>query len=233
MYARAPTEGPSLKRTPLNLADDEILSEAKIECGPEFAETGSQSEPVKPAGREGFSESGFSADPVKRSETEPLIDHNRVPTKDSTAEPLSTASLLEFQTAWGTSAIDNVNRTMRAWAALTVEQRHAALAGIKPFKAELERAKRTHTIAGWRYLEERRWELLAVSAGDWVDVKSLTRDWWALLFAKIERGDPVVPFAEYTLNNFGAVPVKRDAMPTFDQVARLEAYPADGDVMAA
>jgi hypothetical protein len=231
IHTRAPSKGPSFKRTPLNLAGDEIF-----ECGPEFAENEpacTEPFPEKPAGQEGLSKTPSDEERIKYSGTVYLNGSEKAQIRGAAAEPSSTASLAEFQAAWGTSAIDNVNRTMRAWGALTIEQRHAALAGIKPFKAELERAKRTHSIAGWRYLEEKRWELLAVSTGEWVDVKRLSRDWWALLFAKIERGEPVASFAEYTLNNFSAVPVKRDAMPTFDQVARLEAYPADGDAMKA
>jgi len=67
-----------------------------------------------------------------------------------------------------------------------------------------------------------------VSRG-WVDVKPLSRDWWALLFAKIERGEKVAAFAGYSVNNFGDLPVKKDDMPTFDQVACLESYPCDGE----
>lgn len=147
---------------------------------------------------------------------------------------VSTARFAEFQASWGTSVIDNVSRTVRAWCALTIEQRQAALAGIKPFKAELDRAKRTHCIAGWRYLEERRWEILnAATGGDWIDVKALSRDWWALLFNKIDSGEPFSFFVQYSLANFNTIPHKREAMPGLDKIARLEAYPSDGGVMKA
>jgi hypothetical protein len=236
-HARAPTELPSSKGTPLN------------------SQRGPSDQKKNAAGKEGFSKTGCREYPVKGSAAEPLNSGtgsrqvgDKQPNcsdgeqlRDTNTEPLNcpqrvivpTASLAEFQAAWGTSAIDNVNRTMRAWGALTLDQRQAAMAGIKPFKAELNRAKRTHVPAGWRYIEERRWEMLAVSTGGWVDVKPLCRDWWGLLFAKIERGEKVAWFAQCTLNNPHDVPVKQDDMPTFDQLACLESYPCDGETMKA
>jgi len=147
----------------------------------------------------------------------------------------STAALSEFQAAWGTSAIDNASRTMRAWGKLSIDEQKAALAGIPAFKEAMAKAKRTIPIAGWRYLEERKWEALASPAevDGWVDVKRLTRDWWALLLHKLGRGEKVGGFVAYSLSNTTPVPCKREDMPSLDTIGQLKAYPSDGDVMTA
>lgn len=177
-------------------------------------------------------ENGTSSAPVYELSPSELSPPNS-PKRESEQEKLTTANLAEFQAAWGTSAVDNVGRTMRAWGALTVEQREAAIAGIKAFKAELERSKRTHVIASWRYLEERRWELLAIDKGDWVDVKPLSRDWWALLFHKIDQREKMGAFVQHSLSTTVPVPCRREAMPSLDLIARLEAYPENGEAMKA
>lgn len=139
----------------------------------------------------------------------------------------------EFQAAWGTSAIDNVSRTMRAWGRLSIKERVAAIAGIKAFKAELERAKRTIPLSGWRYLGERKWQLVAAATAAFVDVKPLSRDWWALLFHKIDQAKPIGAFVQYSLSNTHAMPIKRDEMPGLAQIAKLDPYPSGGEVAAA
>jgi hypothetical protein len=72
-----------------------------------------------------------------------------------------TASFLEdFNAAWPAFAIDDPGRVARAAGRLSETDRLAALAGVAPFFAHLKRTNRKHVPAGWRYLEEKRWELL-------------------------------------------------------------------------
>ena len=124
---------------------------------------------------------------------------------------------------------------MRAWGKLSIEERKTALSAIPAFKEAMQKAKRTIPIAGWRYLEERRWLALAapVDISGWVDVKCLTRDWWALVFHKLDRGEKVGVFVDYSMNNMAPIPCKRDDMPPLELIGQLEAYPGDGEVMAA
>lgn len=146
----------------------------------------------------------------------------------------SDASLANFYATWGpSSATDNAQRTMRAWGKLTTAEREAAVAGIGAFRAEMTKAKRTYPIATWRYVEDRKWETLqqAADAAAWVDVKALTRDWWAALFWRVEKGEKIGFFLT-SLDSTRPWPIKRDQMPSIDQVALLEAYRRDGEVMA-
>lgn len=69
-----------------------------------------------------------------------------------------------FEQRWPTAASDDRQRTGYAAAALSDEERAAALEGIAPFLADLKRLKRDRVPAGWRYLEQKRWTLLAAKA---------------------------------------------------------------------
>ena len=48
---------------------------------------------------------------------------------------------------------------------MTDGERSAAIAGINPFLDDRKRHKRGHTVSGWKYLNEKRWELLARPGG--------------------------------------------------------------------
>lgn len=69
-----------------------------------------------------------------------------------------------FEQRWPTSAADDRQRTGYAAASLSDEERAAALDGIGPFLADLKRLKRDRVPAGWNYLEQKRWTLLAAKA---------------------------------------------------------------------
>lgn len=72
--------------------------------------------------------------------------------------------IVDFETRWPTSVGDDRQRTAYAAAGLTDDERKAALDGIGPFLADLKRLKRSHVPAGWTYLEQKRWTLLATKA---------------------------------------------------------------------
>lgn len=72
--------------------------------------------------------------------------------------------LASFEARWPTAAADDRNKTTWAWAALSEQERDDALAYIGPFLEDLKRHKRTGIPAGWKYLEQKRWTLLARKA---------------------------------------------------------------------
>ena len=71
---------------------------------------------------------------------------------------------MDFEARWPSAAADNRLRTAAAADGLSVEERKAALDGIGPFLANLQRLGRKTVPAGWNYLEERRWTLLEAQA---------------------------------------------------------------------
>lgn len=136
----------------------------------------------------------------------------------------------QFHSAWGSLASDNIGRTKRAWQRLTPKECEEAVAGIAPFKTELRKLGRTMLPAAWRYLEERRWTLLAPKASttredEPVSILPLTRDWWATLLSRVERGEPTGAFVSVSLNNFRkAIPVRRQDLPDEAALAQFKAY---------
>jgi hypothetical protein len=71
------------------------------------------------------------------------------------------SNLVEFKRRWPTAASDDQARMDHAWFELEPQEGEAALAGIGPFIAKLKSDKRTTVPAGWKYLKEKRWTLLA------------------------------------------------------------------------
>jgi hypothetical protein len=72
--------------------------------------------------------------------------------------------IVDFEMRWPTAAADDRQRVAYAAGGLTDEERKSALDGIGPFLEDLKRLKRTTVPAGWTYLEQKRWTLLATKA---------------------------------------------------------------------
>ena len=70
-------------------------------------------------------------------------------------------NLAEFKRRWPTAASDDQATIDAAWFDLSPQDGDEALAGIVPFLENLKRDRRTHVPAGWKYLRQRRWTLLA------------------------------------------------------------------------
>jgi hypothetical protein len=70
-------------------------------------------------------------------------------------------NLAEFKRRWPTAASDDQATIDAAWFDLSPQDGDDALAGIVPFLENLKRDRRTHVPAGWKYLRQRRWTLLA------------------------------------------------------------------------
>lgn len=103
---------------------------------------------------------GTKNDPLER----PHLERERERAREGKTEHESVARFLTtFEARWPSAAVDDRQRTAYAAAALTAQQREAALRGIAGFLAEQKRVKRDRIPAGWKYLEQRRWELLSAA----------------------------------------------------------------------
>ncbi|WP_316229030.1 helix-turn-helix domain-containing protein [Bradyrhizobium sp. SZCCHNR1070] len=95
---------------------------------------------------------GTKNDPLER----PLIERER----DARARDRNAKFIAAFEQRWPSAFADDRHRIAYAAAALSEPQQKAALDGVGPFLDHLQRLGRKTIPAGWRYLEERRWELL-------------------------------------------------------------------------
>lgn len=86
------------------------------------------------------------------------------PERDTRAREKKATGLATFEARWPTAAADDRIKTTWAWEALTEAERDDALTYIGPFLQDLKRHKRSHPPAGWKYLEQKRWTLLAQKA---------------------------------------------------------------------
>jgi Helix-turn-helix domain len=97
---------------------------------------------------------GTKNDPLERSHLERE--------RDARARERTARFLAAFELRWPTAAVDDRQRTAYAAEALNEGDQEAALQGIGPFLEDLKtkRGKSGRVPAGWKYLEQRRWELL-------------------------------------------------------------------------
>jgi hypothetical protein len=83
--------------------------------------------------------------------------------RDARARDRKARFLVSFEARWPTAAADDRQRTAYAAEALTEDEEEPALAGIAPFLEDLKRHHRKGVPAGWKYLEQKRWTLLAAA----------------------------------------------------------------------
>lgn len=139
------------------------------DASPELAEISSEGVPIDghpgahPERAPGaHTYAGTKNDPLER----PHLERERERAREGKGEHEAVARFLAaFETRWPTAAVDDRQRTAYAAEALSADQREAALAGIAGFLAEQKRLNRKHVPAGWKYLEEKRWELLPAAKG--------------------------------------------------------------------
>jgi predicted transcriptional regulator len=175
---------------------------------------------------------------IKGSAQEPLngTSPSTFSKTGDTEQSASSAQFAEFMAKWPTAASDDQHKALRAWCALPLDERLAALNGIQDFLTKLKADKRDHIPASWKYLEQKRWVLVAASASTH-GFQTWSRDWWAVWITKIDSGAGGSAWLAYA--DQAGQPVKRfcavkaDAMPSLDQLAMLTAYPSDGDAIAA
>ncbi len=155
----------------------------------------------------------------------------------ASAAPGMDGGLKAFLAAWPTAAVDDQARIGSAWAELTTEQRRAAQAGIAPFLAELKAAGRKAVPAGWKYLSERRWTLLAEktaakAATGVFAAEAWSREWWAVVINRVAAGQPVRIALAAALEGKGSTFAGAER-PDEERLAGLLAYPSTGAEMAA
>lgn len=104
---------------------------------------------------------GTPAIPCDGTINDPLERPSSEREREARARDRQARFLIDFEKRWPSAAADDRQRTAYAAEALTEDEQAAALAGIAPFLENLKRLHRKNVPAGWRYLEEKRWTLLA------------------------------------------------------------------------
>jgi len=154
--------------------DDFVLPDGSEEDADEaeqsYAETASDetecppvgTPPAQPDGHPGAQPCvGTGAQPYVGTKNDPLERPPLERERDARARDRSARFLAAFEQRWPTAAADDRQRVAYAAEGLTEEEQQAALVGIGPFLENLRKLGRKNTPAGWRYLEEKRWTLLA------------------------------------------------------------------------
>lgn len=154
-----------------SLSDEEVRRALSLESS-EAATENEENEPDIPLPETSQPATGYPS-PVDPSPVDPYVVDNKelnteLPRKDSNqiereharAKEKHAANLAEFKRRYPTTASDDQTRIDAAWFKLTFAEGEAALAGIPSFLDRLKRDHRTKVPAAWKYLEERRWELL-------------------------------------------------------------------------
>ncbi len=104
---------------------------------------------------------GGASPGVAPLEQSPVKEPSGNPERERTRARVSEEDSCDrFLKRYPTGAVDDVTRTRAAWDVLTDTERDTALASIETLIAEMKRHKRSAYPAAWKYLEERRWELL-------------------------------------------------------------------------
>ena len=99
---------------------------------------------------------------IERLNTDlPRKDSNQKPEREAIGHDRKARFITAFEMRWPTAASDDRQRTAKACRDLLDGDEDAALASIGPFLEKLKRDGRKHVPAGWKYLEESRWTLLA------------------------------------------------------------------------
>lgn len=171
-----------------------------------------------PAPLEGISSEGISSEPERES--------------PRAREEMPVAKFLK---RWPTAAVDDHTKITKHWQALSADQQHAAIDGIDAFLAKLKAQGRKHIIAGWKYLEERRWTLIdddAPNISGKVEIRTWTREWWAALFDRIRAGESTAFMVRYAMERSDQRMWLVDASACL-RIDALTAYAANGPEIAS
>jgi hypothetical protein len=74
---------------------------------------------------------------------------------------------------------------------------------------------------------------MSSSAEAFVTFKCWSRDWWAALLARIERGESVTFMLQHACCSGRTHTERAELMPSREVVIRLKAFPSDGEAMRA
>lgn len=165
---------------------------------------------------EGISSEGISSKPERES-----------------ARAREELPVAKFLKKWPTAAVDDQTKITKAWQGLTADDQHAAIDGIDTFLAALKAHSKKHIPSGWKYLDERKWQLLEVPAQSEarVDIKTWSREWWAALLMRISKGLPTSFMIRYATEHSGGSWTLDH--PTEEQAQAFIAYAANGPEIAA
>ncbi len=170
---------------------------------------------------------------------EPLERNPSEPERESAREATKRIPVTTFLKRWPSAAVDSREAIEREWELLPEHELQPALDGIEPFLEELKRLKRTHVPAGATYLKERKWQGLperseAPKASTFVELDAWSREWWAMLLARADRGEPIASAVDQAKERGTRKASERaDRMPPAEVIASLKPAPADGDWLAA
>ncbi len=110
-------------------------------------------------------------------------DENPIPTLD------------DFRKKWPTTLADDNARVAAEWALLAMPERAEAVARIGDFVAAVQKLGRSKLPAGSTYLRDRKWRDLPAmaatqAAGEIATFEAFSRGWWAVLFHRLNAGEP-------------------------------------------
>ena len=143
----------------------------------------------------------------------------------------------QFKKRYPSAAVDSHAAIDREWELLPDEQMQPAIEGVEAFVAELKRMKRSHVPSAATYLHERKWiDLPKVDAPPkeqtFVTFQVWSREWWAMLLAKADRGEPLAFTVDHAKQQRSRETSERaDRMPSPETIARLKSVPGNGDWM--
>lgn len=152
-------------------AFENVARDAEGEADESYAETASEEGGCQPVGtpvptdQHGGANAcvGTGANTYVGTKNDPLQRPHSERERDARAREKTARFIVDFEKRWP-SKVDDRQRTAYAAEALTLDEQEAAIAGIAPFLDELKRLKRTGVPAGWKYLEQKSWQLLTPDA---------------------------------------------------------------------
>lgn len=177
----------------------------------------------------------MSGHPIK----EPLERNPSEPERESPREAAKRIAVTAFLKRWPSAAVDSREAIEREWELLPDHELQPSIDGIERFLEELKRHKRSHVPAGATYLKERKWHGLperaeAPKANTFVEFEAWSREWWAMLLAKADRGEPIAFTVDHAKQHGTRKASERaDRMPAPEVIASLKPAPADGEWLTA
>lgn len=143
----------------------------------------------------------------------------------------------EFLKRYPTANVDSHVSFDREWDLVPDGDLQAAVDGIEPYLAELKRHKRAHPLSMASYVHERKWVGLppidTAPPPSSVVFRVWSREWWAMLLAKIDRGEAVSFTVKHALSpGTRDVSERVERMPPTEVIAGLKGYPGNGPEFA-
>lgn len=240
---RAPAGGAAPAETPCATGKSHVqnLDMARPEPCPESGQShvqlnghGYKAEPV--------------SEPVREREGAGASAGERTPEGDAGAAAgmPDVPTLAAFRDRYPRAAFEPQGRLVEAWGALPETAQRAAIDGVEGYCAAAKAGGRRFLPKGAEYLEQRLWTSAEARAGaalaadkgkppppaGYWQAAAWSRDWWALLFAKIEARKPVALMLDWA-GQGKASGCPAAEQPGADAIAALSPYPSRGEVVAA